>query len=442
LAEALLRYLRQMKREERALWRRLFFPHEWEPVPGTERVVHSVAIVVDAVVKGVYVELRTGWGTRSRAATMEYFDNPGGVLPSDVGDGSGPLVTRPLKGSASTFLCNECKGSGRVECDACGGRGKQPCPACSGLGFTLGQPDGCTVCSGWGVAKCAACSGTRTVRHESCEGEGRRAKWTEIAYAPSSQEHRKVVLPKGRSEGDLPEAVIDWLPLAGKPIGELSPEAISKALGYSSGVSEVIASANAVVAKLAERAREDGYRAVSVAPRYGVVPLSSYSFRTTLGRVVTRWVVGRGLLGVDVDPGSATGGAGVVKPGDAAERKRTNQFLVLWQLWMVGAAALREFWLMFAPLLPLAAWRFGWRGIVERSVALNLARPRVPRVRTVAVVASGDEGRTYLACLALIGSLVDKLRVTDVLVRPHLEALVPGPVSSITNFAAGRIVHA
>jgi hypothetical protein len=386
-----------------------------------------VAIVVDAVVEQARVVRRQAIGPASHLSTIQFYADPGTGWPHQT-DGNREVVLA-IRGTGSIVLCLECDGSGQVTCYGCHGSARQTCFGCNGRGTTGTPPTNCGHCSGAGFVQCLTCNGKGHHQHVDCGGEGRLGRWTEVAYIPSKEHVRQTFLPKSPFGEGITDAALAWLlPSGDKSVEELTPERVVEKLGYDcEDLSALIATARNFDVRLKERSREAGYRCHAVTCRYWIVPVRAYSCGTILGCTETVWVVGRGEAAREARATDQTsrmaasvtlhsGLLGVVLSAGlfmlalryfpAAGRLMGALVLQLSVGFALGALSLSR--LVEATLKRSRAIR-GMARVMD-VVQLNLKRlGKQRRVRTVAVVSPGDEARTYLACVALVGSHVSRL---------------------------------
>jgi hypothetical protein len=155
---------------------------------------------------------------------------------------------------------------------------------------------------------------------------------------------------------------------------------------------------------------------VSSIPSYRVVPIATYECRNGLDRRLAFSLVGRGQAAVEMQPGppeprwpSALAGTAAVGLAGAA--------------WWAGGHLIAALWIVTAAA---DAWLF-WRSQVPLLTRVRRLLPGMAppdHIRTIAITAPGQQARPFLACLAMIGSLVDRLSVFDPLVRQYLTAIL------------------
>jgi hypothetical protein len=426
------------RREARSRPARLLFPHELEAAPGGDRERRSVAIVVHAVLQKLRVEHRGGSGPASMLSRADFFFTLRGDAVPDLPGLERPSALQRMEGSTFVVPCTGCDASGLAACWGCKSWGKESCSSCGNRGWLAGRHHTCELCQGQGLVPCRFCAGTGRVAHEECQGEGRLAKWQEKLFYPVTETIEEVAVPPGPWTQGISEAAKSWVPQAGEPLSELSREAVVERLGYECpDLSQVLELANACEQKFHRRLHAPGYSGGSVTQTYDVIPLATYEYRNYFGRPERFWLVGHGETGVDVHRRdwsisgewglwlSFAGSACLMLALFMPRRFRGTGHELLW---IVGVTASIASWAVQRPSLRSVLETVSWNiRCLPQIIRWHLRRlGRVPRLRTVAIAAPGNEASTYLACVATLGSYVGRLKVTDPSVRPHLDALING----------------
>jgi hypothetical protein len=429
-----------MRRRERSLWRRLFFPHELEPTPGTEQVSQGVAIRVEAVAHYLRVERRTAWGPASSLGKMKLFED--GPVPSDGSFGNQESIVRPLRETSTISRCAACNGAGTLRCHVCNGSGGR---------YTL-----------W----CSTCSGSGREPHSECNGEGERASWKEVVYTRSTASLVRWSIPEEFATHEVRQAVErSAAPSPAFLIKDLSDARIAPLLrGTSEGPFTCIASARAAAEELEKQLCESEREGIRITASFQVAPVSAVTFRGALNREERFWLVGRGPAAVEPeDPPSRVRwpalrylryfGSLLVAIGETGYWPfQLGVWGLLYYVLRYSRFARRTFGFSALDIHPLYSFSSAViaaalahdlvrGGLLKRfldSVRLSYRRlRRRTRVRTIAVVGAPDDFRTWLACLNMIGSHLDRLKPVGPATRELLRAMLgqaPGSNSCPTTF--------